>query len=137
MKSPTINSTKSVTVKKPKTKEFTKKESNTKKYNPKKQVFRTIYKKQKPNKRRTLISEYLSKCGLIDGPSWSRRAVIPCFTNSSTSLFIILKCRYDGPFLARRFVEGLRSITQNFLVIGYQDYSMIIATNQQDGPLLL
>ena len=67
----------------------------------------------------------MSKRGLVnesrDGSSWSRRAVVasivPYFTNSSTALFITLNDRYDGPFQARRSVEGLRSIILKILEI--------------------
>ena len=43
--------------------------------NLKNEVFRTIYKKQKPNQRRTFFAKNLSKRGWVDGPrdgsSWS------------------------------------------------------------------
>ena len=55
-------------------------ESNNQESNPKNEVFRTIYKKQKPNQRRTLFTGNLSKRGWVDGPrdgsSWSRRAIM-------------------------------------------------------------
>ena len=42
--------------------------SNNTEANLKNEVFQTIYKKQKPNKRRTLFAENLSKRGWVDGP---------------------------------------------------------------------
>ena len=38
-------------------------------------------------------------------------SVVPFFADSSAALFITLNDRYDGPFQARRSIEGLRSIT--------------------------
>ncbi|TMW88170.1 hypothetical protein EJD97_018953, partial [Solanum chilense] len=49
-------------------------------------------------------------------------SVISYFANSSASLFITLDGRHDGPFLARRSVEDLRSITLKLLEYGYWDY---------------
>ena len=72
--------------------------SNNQDSNPKNKVFTSIYKKQIPNKRRTLIDENLSKCSWVDGPrdglSWSRWAimasVVSYFTNSSAAFVITL-----------------------------------------------
>ena len=104
--------------------------SNNQESNPQNEVFRTIYKKQKPSQRRNLFAENLSKRGWVNGPrdgsSWSRRAVmdsiVPYFANSSTALFITLDGRYDGSSHAQRSIEGLRSITLKLLEFGYWDY---------------
>ncbi|TMW80095.1 hypothetical protein EJD97_023974, partial [Solanum chilense] len=49
-------------------------------------------------------------------------SVVPYFANSSVALFITLDGRYDGPFQARRSIEGLHSITHKLLEFGYWDY---------------
>ena len=49
-------------------------------------------------------------------------SVVPYFANSGVALFIALDVRYDGPFQARRSVEGLSSITLKLLEFGYWDY---------------
>ena len=49
-------------------------------------------------------------------------SVVPYFANSCVALFIALDVRYDGPFQARRSVEGLSSITLKLLEFGYWDY---------------
>ena len=92
--------------------------------------FFELFIKKKPNRRRSLFAENLSKCGWVDGPrdesSWSQWAVmdsiVPYFANSSAALFITLDCRYDGSSQAQRSVEGLRSITLKLLEFGYWDY---------------
>ncbi|TMW83318.1 hypothetical protein EJD97_002146, partial [Solanum chilense] len=61
-------------------------------------------------------------------------SVVPYFANSSAALFITLDGRYDGVFQARWSVEGLRSITLKLLEFGYWTTSLIITTNQQEGP---
>ena len=101
-----------------------------------------MYKKQNPNKRRTLITENLSKCGLVDGPRdgppWSRRDVMPLSSYTLQILLLLSSLpstnRYDGSFKARRSFEGFRSITLKLLGICILDYFQIITTNQQDEP---
>ncbi|TMX00472.1 hypothetical protein EJD97_000764, partial [Solanum chilense] len=49
-------------------------------------------------------------------------SVVPYFENSSDALFITLDGKYDGPFQARRSVEGLHFITLQLLGIWVLDY---------------
>ncbi|TMW85751.1 hypothetical protein EJD97_022576, partial [Solanum chilense] len=62
-------------------------------------------------------------------------SIVPYLANSSASLFITLDRRYDGSSQAQWSVEGLRSITLELLEFGYWTTSLIITTNQQDGPM--
>ena len=113
--------------------------SNHQKSNPKNDVFRTIYKKQKPNQRRTLFAGNLSKRSWVDGPhdesSWLQWAVmdsvVPYFANSFATLFITLDGKYDGSSQAQWSVEGLRSITLKLLEFWYWDYF----SNHHDEPV--
>ncbi|TMW99024.1 hypothetical protein EJD97_003177, partial [Solanum chilense] len=49
-------------------------------------------------------------------------SVVPYFSNSSTTLFIILDGRYDGSSQVQRSVEGLRFITLELFQFWYWDY---------------
>ncbi|TMW89475.1 hypothetical protein EJD97_017125, partial [Solanum chilense] len=67
-----------------------------------------------------------------DGPSWTPSSHTCAI--SSSSLFITLDDRYDGSSQAQRSVGGLHSKSLELLEFGYWTTSLILMTNQQDGP---
>ena len=101
---------------------------------------------KKPNKRRTLIAENLSKRGWVtrpqDGPPWSRQTVMASiilyFTNPSSAFFSTLDehvWRSVSSRTIRRVYPFHKTLTS--WNMGTGTTSLIIMTIQQDGTLWL
>ena len=104
--------------------------------------FQLFIKKQKPNKRRTLIAKNLSKRGWVDGPRdgspWSRRTVMDSVIPYLMKFLLLLSSLPSTVGMTDRYEHnGSRGSVPKHLNswnLGTGTTSLIFMTNQQDGP---